>query len=372
MNFKRVPAAALAAVLAVSLFPAALADERPEGWSPADGARGPMLISPNPDAGDIALPIGDLPVDDGTYTEPMIPEYVGPELGEDADGLIAPLDMPQVEIPAPNGGYSTQISVNGTPVESFDFDHEIPGWGSQSVTWQVKELDTVPAGYIPLRAVIQADGGSAYWDSYEYSSSFYYEFGTIVANFNDMSVSVNDQVVEGAQALLLNGVTYVPVSVLEKLEGVTVANNSTGAGESYEITTPNGTPLLKLASAIMESAGMGRGMKSTPAELEEIYGESMGFKAEYMTEGVAFLPMMISPDTLVLGKMADGAEEALRESLEAFRKSQEETFTWYLPQNLPKTQNAKFVTNGEWFLFLIGENADEAVKIFEAGVAELG
>ena len=113
MNFKRVPAAALAAVLAVSLFPAALADERPEGWSPADGARGPMLISPNPDAGDIALPIGDLPVDDGTYTEPMIPEYVGPELGEDADGLIAPLDMPQVEIPAPNGGYSTQISVNG-------------------------------------------------------------------------------------------------------------------------------------------------------------------------------------------------------------------------------------------------------------------
>ncbi len=369
MNFKRVSAAALATVLAASMLPAAMAADLPEDWTPADGARGPMLISPNPDSGDIALPTDGLLVEDGVYTEPTVPEYVGPE-AEGSD-LLVPTNMPEVEVPAPNGGYKTSISVNGKTLEAFDFDHEIPGWGSQTVTWKINELDTVPAGYIPLRAVIQADGGSAYWDSYEYSSSFYYEFGNITANFNDMSVSVNDEVVEGAQALLLNGVTYVPVSVLEKLEGVTVTDNSTAAGESYEITTPNGTPLMMLASAIMETAGIGRGMKSTPAELENIYGESMGFKAEYMTEGVAFLPMMVSPDTLVLGKMAEGAEESLRESLEAFRKSQEETFSWYLAQNLPKVENAKFVTSGEWFMFLIAENADEAVTLFETSVAEM-
>lgn len=368
MNFKRISAAALALVMTASLGSAALAAEQPQDWTPADGARGPLLIAPAPDAGDIALPTDDRLVEDGVYTEPLTPEYIGPELGEPSDDLIAPMDMPQVEVPAPNGGYKTVISVNGKVLESFDFDYEVPGWGSQTVTWKINELDTVPTGYIPLRAVIQADGGSAFWDAYEYSSSFYYESGTIVANFNDMSVSVNDEKVEGAQALLLNGVTYVPVTVLEKLTGVTVTDTSANGVESYDIKTPNGTPLMMLAGSILETAGMGRGMKSSPAELEEFYGEAMGFKAEYMSEGVIFLPMMTSPDTLALGKVAEGKTEALKECFETYRKSQEETFSWYLSQNLPKVENAQFVTEGDWFMFLIGENADEAVQVFRDGV----
>ncbi len=320
MNFKRISAAALAAALAATMLPAALAADRPEGWTPADGARGPMLISSNPNA----------------------------------------------------DRYDKVIAINGEALESYDYDREVPGWGSESVTVLLSEIPNVPTGYIPLRAVIQADEGSAYWDETEYCSSFYYGNDRLVANFNDMSVSVNDEKVDGAQAMLLEGVTYVPVTVLELLEGVTVTDNSTDAGESYEIATPNGAPLLKLAKAIREAAGMGSGMKSTPAELAEVWGEAYDFEADYMTEGVAFLPMMISPDTLILGKMGEGKEEALKESLEAFRKNQEETFTWYLSQNLPKTQNAKFVTSGDWFMFLIGENADEAVAVFEAGAADLG
>ena len=31
-------------------------------------------------------------------------------------------------------------------------------------------------------------------------------------------------------------------------------------------------------------------------------------------------------------------------------------------------ENAKFVTEGDWFLFLIAENADEAVETFRAAV----
>ncbi len=319
MNLKRISAAALAAALAATTLPAALAADRPEGWTPADGARGPMLISANPN--------GDR--------------------------------------------YNKAIAINGETLESYDYDREVPGWGSESVTVLLSEIPNVPTGYIPLRAVIQADEGSAYWDETEYCSSFYYGNDRIVANFNDMSVSINDEKVDGAQAMLIEGVTYVPVTVLELLEGVTVTDNSTDAGESYEIATPNGAPLLKLAKAIREVAGMGMGMKSTPAEMEEIYGETMGFKAEYMPEGVAFFPMMTSPDTLVLGKVSEGSEEALKECFEAYRKSQEETFSWYLAQNLPKVENAKFVTSGDWFMFLIAENADEAVAVFEAGAAEM-
>lgn len=319
MNFKRISAAALATVLTAAMLPAALAADRPADWTPADGARGPMLISPNPNA----------------------------------------------------GSYDKVIVINGETLESYDYDREIPGWGSESVTVLLSEIPNVPAGYVPLRAVIQADEGSAYWDETEYRSTFYYGNDQIVADFNDMSVSVNDEKVEGAEALLLEGVTYVPATVLDLLEGVTVTDSSTDAGERYEIATPNGTPLLKLAKAVREAAGIGMGMKVDPAELETVYGESLGFKAEYMPEGTAFLPMMTSPDTLVLGKMAEGSEEALKECFEAYRKSQEETFSWYLSQNLPKVENAKFVTSGQWFMFLIGENAEEAVAVFEAGVAAM-
>ena len=299
MNFKRLSTAALALALTASLVPASLAAERPEGWTPADGARGPVLISSNPNA----------------------------------------------------ESYNKVITINGEALESYDYDREVPGWGSETVSVQLSEIPNAPAGYIPLRAVLQADGGSAYWNAEDYTSSFYYEKEQIVTDFNDMTISVNDEKVKG-EALLIEGVTYVPATVLDLLTGVTVTDNSTDEGESYAITTPNGAPLMKLAASILETANMGRGMKSSPAELVEYYGETHGFTSEQITEGV-------------------GQEESLKAAFESYRKQQEDTFSWYLSQNLPKVENAQFVTEGEWFLFLIGENAEEAVKVFQEGVKTL-
>ena len=45
MNFKRISAGALALTMTAALGANALAADKPEGWTPADGARGPMLIS---------------------------------------------------------------------------------------------------------------------------------------------------------------------------------------------------------------------------------------------------------------------------------------------------------------------------------------
>lgn len=314
MNFKRISAAALALTMTAGMS-TALAAELPEGWTPADGARGPMLISANPNA----------------------------------------------------GGYDKVITVNGKALEGYEYDREVPGYGSEQVSVLFSEIPNAPAGYLPLRAVVQADGGSAYWDGEAHQSTFYLDKDIILTDFNDMSISVNDEKVEG-EALLMEGVTYVPSTVLGLLEGITVTDNSTDEGESYAIATPNGTPLMLMASSIMESAGLYRGMKQSPAELEEFWGETYGFKAEYMTEGVAFLPMMTSPDTLILGKLAEGSQEDLEAALEAYRKQQEETFSWYLSQNLPKVENAKFVVEGEWFMFLMAENADEGVETFRSAV----
>lgn len=319
MNFKRISAAALAAVLTAALVPASLAAGQPEGWKPADGARGPALISVNPLA----------------------------------------------------GGYDKAITVNGKALEGYEYSREVPGWGSETVSVTFSEIPNAPTGYLPLRAVIQADHGSAYWDGDANQSTFYLEGSRIVTDFNDMSISVNDKKGTG-EALLIEGVTYVPADVLELLDGVTVANKSTASKESYEITTPNGTPLMKMAYELQETANMGMGMKSSPAEMEDFYGESMGFKASYMTEGVAFLPMSTTPDTLVVGKMAKGQEKALKDFFEAYRQQQADTFSWYLSQNLPKVENAQFVTEGDWFLFLIAENADQTVESFHAAVKAMG
>ncbi len=267
--------------------------------------------------------------------------------------------------------YETVLSVNGTVLESFDFSREVEGWGSETVTRLMSELAAAPAGYVPMRAIAQADHGSCYWDKEGNQAWFQMSGHQIDVSFEDFSVTVNEQPVEGVSAVVLGGFTYLPVSVFEGLEGCSVADNSADGVESYEITTPNGTPLMKLAYEIADIGEMGAGMKSTPEDLELFQGEATGFKAEFMTEGVGFLPMMTSPDTVILGKAAEGKLEDLKAALEAYRKTQEETFSWYLSHNLPKVQDARFVTEGDWFLFYIGDYADDAVAAFQSGADAL-
>lgn len=266
--------------------------------------------------------------------------------------------------------YDTVITINGKKLESYTYSRSIPGWGSETVTAQLSDLPRVPEGYVPMRAVAQADYGSAYWYQGDAQSSFSMSGAYFTVYFADLSVEVNDQTAEGVSALLIDGVTYLPVSVFEGLEGFSVTDNSADGVESYEISTPNGAPLMKLAYEVAEKSTLIRGSKRTMEELEQWYGE-LGFKAEYTTEGVAFLPLRTAPDTLVLGRMAEGQEEALRTFLEEYRAGQEQTFSWYLGQHLPKVQNAQFVTEGDWFLFLIAEDVEAGVETFRAAVKEM-
>lgn len=313
MNRKRISAAALALVMALSLVPAALADELPQGWTPAAGAR---------------LPQSDR--------------------------------------------YQTEITINGELLESYEYTRDIPdSWETETITVMLNEIPAVPTGYVPMRAIAQADGGSASWFREDNQSFFYMGGVRIITNFEDMSIEVDGETVEGATALLVSGVTYLPVSVIDGLEGFSVTDNSADGVESYEIATPNGTPIMKLARKLMETAGMPMGNQTSMEDMELFYGEEMGFQADFVTEGVCFMGMMTVPDTLMLGKVAQGKTEELKAALEVYRKSKEETFSWYLSHNLPKVQNAQFVTEGEWFIFLIAENAEEAVEVFRAAVAEM-
>ena len=273
MNFKRISAGALALTMTAALGANALAADKPEGWTPADGARGPMLISARVN-------------------------------------------------------YQHQLFLN---------DEEL----------DTAAIPAVEGQQLPMRLLAEADGGSAEWYEEDNQGMFFLGDQAIVVNFADGSVEVGFEKVENVTATVIEGVTFLPADFVNSLEGIEVNLNEEMDVDRIDVATPNGTPIMKLANAIRETADMGMSMKQTAAELEEVWSETHGFKAEYVTEGVFFLGMMTTPDTLALGKVAEGKEEDLKAALESYRKSQEETFSWYLSQNLPKVENAQDRRGGD-------------------------
>ena len=227
------------------------------------------------------------------------------------------------------------------------------------------DLTGIPGGtqYLPMRLVAEADHGSAYWAQEENQSWFTFGDNRIIVSFADNSVTVNDVPVADVKAEVSNGVTFLPADVLTQMEGYTVETSD----NQVTITTPNNDPMVKLGYQVMEDTGVAMGMRA-----DETVMTNYGIDTKQFESYVAFFPMITSPDTVIVAKLAENADvDAVKDQLEAYRKSQEDTFSWYLSQNLPKVQDARVVVEGDYLLFLIGENADAGVKTFTDGVASL-
>lgn len=254
-------------------------------------------------------------------------------------------EEPELVIAPADTGYGQTIVLNG---ETLDLTG-IPGVSGEEL--------------LPLRLLAEADHGSAYWNQEDNESWFNFGKDKITVQYEANTILVNDVAVN-TTAEVHDGVTYVPVAVLEGMEGFTVTSE-TG---SVTITTPNNDPMVKLAYAIMESSEM-FGSRTDEATLTDAYK----IPADQFEQVVAFFPMITSPDTVIVGKLAEGADEkAVTDALEAYRQSQEDTFSWYLSQNLPKVQDARTVVENGYLLFFIGENADQAEELFHAYVEAQG
>ena len=248
--------------------------------------------------------------------------------------------------------FATQITLNGEAVDTAG-------------------IPAAAEGLLPMRLLAEADHGSAYWDEENNESWFYFGDNRIVVSFSDNSVTVNDAPVDVDAVDVIAGVTYMSADVFEGWEGYTVAwGDPTAEGfQSVSITTPNNDPAVKLAYEIQELCSMGFGMQADEQTLTDAYGVPAG-SFEQVT---AFFPMITSPDTVIIGKLAEGADQAAVEAaLETYRQGQEDTFSWYLSQNLPKVQDARLVVENGWLLFLIADNADAGVEAFQAFVEAQG
>ena len=237
-----------------------------------------------------------------------------------------------------------------------------------AITLNGETLDTagIPAAsdsMLPLRLLAEADHGSAYWDESSNESWFTFGENRITVRFADNTITVNDVPVN-TTAEVHDGVTYVPASVFSEMDGFTITSDA----DAVTITTPNNDPMVKLAYSIMENSEMfgSRAYEDTLADAYKI-------PVDQFEQIVAFFPMITSPDTVIVGKLAEGADEkAVTDALEAYRQSQEDTFSWYLSQHLPKVQDARTVLENGYLLFFIGENADQAEELFHTYVEAQG
>ena len=251
-----------------------------------------------------------------------------------------------VLISAPVDGYTTQITLNGETVDSAG----IPA----------ASADTM----LPLRLVAESDHGSAYWDEENNEGWFYFGDNRIVVKFADNSVWINDEQVKST-AYVTAGVTFVESGVLAMLEGYTVewADPTAGGFQAVSVTTPNNDPMVKLAYEIQETCSMAFGMKADEQTLTDAYGIPAGS----FEQVVAFFPMITSPDTLVVGKLADGADvDAVKEILQARVDAQVEGGAWY-PSAIDVWQNnSRIVSNGSYVMLIVHPDCDAIVSDFNA------
>ena len=263
-----------------------------------------------------------------------------------AGSLTVPaLAAEETAVPISAGtGYGTALVLNG---ETLDLTG-IPGVEGGTL--------------LPLRLLAEADHGSAYWDEENNESWFYFGDNRITVKFADNSVWVDDEQVK-SQAYVTGGVTFVEAGVLEMLEGYTAEQAEDGS--SITITTPNNDPMVKAAYQIMEDSGMAYAMRTEGSEAEQAFQLPEGS----FEQVIAFTSMNTTPDTLVLGKLAEGAdEEAVKAALDAHRQAQHDTFSWYLSQNLPKVEDARILVENGYAFYLIAEDADAGEAAFHAYV----
>ena len=255
--------------------------------------------------------------------------------------ISAPVDAVPISAPLT---YGYEITVNGVKLDTA-------------------KLPAADESYIPGRLVAESDHGSAGWYAEENTGSFYMDGLYVSVSFADNSITIDEKVLEKT-AIVKDGVTYLPLSIFEGVEGYTVKTEE----NKIDIVTPNNDPLVKLAYSVMDATESSARMKGDTKSFFE------NFELDYaknFESAVIFQGMNINPDMLLVGKLTkDADQKAIETALAAFRKSQEDTFSWYMSQHLEKVQAAKPYFNGGYVMFTICEDYDKAEEMFNSWVAE--
>lgn len=226
-------------------------------------------------------------------------------------------------------------------------------------------IPTAPLGYVPMRLLSEASGGSASWYPDDNQALFFFDENSIIVDFTEMSVKTDASYdpLEGVKPYLdPAGYTFLPISVLDTLESVSVNDNPEMDVYRYDITTSASDPDMKVVRSIMEAVELGARMKSSPAEMEEY----MGIHQENFTSIIGYFPMMINADTIVIGEVAEGKMDAAKEDLEARKQTTIQSFEHYLEGPYEMAQNGQIVVapDGAHIMLIISGDNAKAIEMF--------
>ena len=183
--------------------------------------------------------------------------------------------------------------------------------------------------------------------------------GGALTIYEDTSKGGASTVIDYDEAVRLKGLKNY---TLPAASGTTLGGVKSGG--DVTITTPNADELVRLARSIIDKVEMGATMKLDAAGMAEMYN----IPSDCFTEAVGFFPMMISADTIVIGKVADGKLDAAKEALEAQRALTQQNFEQYLPEPLERAKNGQIVTSGDYIMLIISGDNDTAIRMFQDGV----
>lgn len=243
-------------------------------------------------------------------------------------------------------GYDTTVSVNGAALSTSG----VPA-------------STASDAPLPLRWVAEADYGFADWYADEGQSFFSMSGNKIYVDCKTGEITLNGKAVQGMKAHFVKGVTFVPAELINQMTGCKAAVKD----KTITVTTPNNDDLVKLARDIIAKAGMAANAQYTSAQMEEY----TGIRAENFTQVAGFFPMMISADTVVIGKVADGKLDQTKTDLEAYRANTQKSFEQYLPGPLERAKNGQVAVSGSYVMLIISGDNDTAIQLFQDGVKNL-
>lgn len=293
----------LSLALTLALSVPALAVERPEGWTPADGARlpeGPMVIAPAPEVVDV----------------PVSETFAG------------------------------VITVDGEEVDLSN----VPG---------------APAGYIPMRAVCEAAGGVVDWFAEDGQALFFLDEQSFIVNFSDLSISCDSDQAGSLTAYLdPAGYTFLPASLLNGLGKITVDDHPELDSIRYDIVTSASDPMTKVSNSILEACEMPR-LTTTMPEMLDVLGFDMDNYTQLVARSpmmnVQSATLFIAQ--VADGKL-DAAKKDFQAFQDQQIASFEHYLQG--PYEMAKAGQIVVSPDGQHLMLVISEHNDKAIELFNA------
>lgn len=130
--------------------------------------------------------------------------------------------------------------------------------------------------------------------------------------------------------------------------------------------TPAPTPETSVVQSVWnEISALDMPMMTTVNDtlLSSIYG----INASDLVEYVCKMPAMNTTATeFFIGEVKDGKMDTVKAALEARQDALDEEWSKYLPEQYELVQNYQLVTSGNYVIFVISDQADDVVSIFNS------